>query len=153
MAIAGMHHRHGGRAFQRARQHHGMGQEGLAVWVTIITLTILGLTLLISMLDAQLRAARLAARLRRANSELRQLLHDNLTALPNRVMLDQQLSTQIKHATLYDQPFALMFMDLDGFKAVNDTGASRRRSFTGRRGGTAAHPAGSGHFAGAPRRR
>lgn len=125
VAIAGMHYT-GMAAAQfsapGSMQHHGMGQEGLAVWVTIITLTILGLTLLISMLDAQLRAARLAARLRRANSELRQLaLHDTLTALPNRVMLDQQLSTQIKQATLYDQPFALMFMDLDGFKAVNDT--------------------------------
>jgi len=126
IAIAGMHYT-GMAAAEYSmpstmRQQHGISQEGLAVWVTIITLSILGLTLLISMLDAQLRAARLAAKLKRANSELRQLaMHDNLTALPNRVMLEQQLTTQIKQATLADENFALMFMDLDGFKAVNDT--------------------------------
>ncbi len=126
IAIAGMHYT-GMAAAEYSMpstmmQHHGVSEEGLAVWVTIITLTILGLTLLVSMLDAQLRAARLAAKLKRANNELRQLaMHDNLTTLPNRVMLEQQLNEQIKQATLQDQTFALMFMDLDGFKAVNDT--------------------------------
>ncbi|QDY43028.1 putative bifunctional diguanylate cyclase/phosphodiesterase [Candidatus Pantoea soli] len=126
MAIAGMHYT-GMAAAQYGMpggmaQHRGISEDGLAVWVTIITLSILGLTLLISMLDAQLRAARLAARLKHANSELRQLaLHDNLTALPNRVLLEQQLQAQIKHATLHNENFALMFMDLDGFKAVNDS--------------------------------
>jgi diguanylate cyclase (GGDEF)-like protein len=125
IAIAGMHYTGMAAAefiLPMTMQHHGASEEGLAVWVTIITLSILGLMLLISMLDAQLRAARLAAKLKRANSELRQLaMHDNLTALPNRVMLDHQLTTQIKQATLQDEHFALMFMDLDGFKAVNDT--------------------------------
>jgi diguanylate cyclase (GGDEF)-like protein len=125
IAIAGMHYIGMAAAEFRSissMQHHGASEEGLAVWVTIITLSILGLTLLVSMLDAQLRAARLAAKLKRANNELRQLaMHDNLTALPNRVMLEQQLIAEIKHATLADATFALMFMDLDGFKAVNDT--------------------------------
>jgi len=125
IAIAGMHYT-GMAAAQftmpGSMQQHGVSQDGLAVWVTIISLSILGFTLLISMLDAQLRAARLAAKLRHANSELRQLaMHDNLTTLPNRVMLEQQLQAQIKHATLHNETFALMFMDLDGFKAVNDT--------------------------------
>ncbi len=126
IAIAGMHYT-GMAAAEYSmpstmRHQQGVSEEGLAVWVTIITLSILGLTLLISMLDAQLRAARLATKLKRANSELRQLaMHDNLTALPNRVLLEQQLTAQIKQATLGDENFALMFMDLDGFKAVNDT--------------------------------
>ena len=126
IAIAGMHYT-GMAAAEYSmpstmQQHHGISEDGLAVWVTIITLSILGLTLLVSMLDAQLRAARLAAKLKRANSELRQLaMHDNLTSLPNRVLLEQQLTAQIKQATLQDETFALMFMDLDGFKAVNDT--------------------------------
>ena len=126
IAIAGMHYT-GMAAAEYSmpstmQQHHGISEDGLAVWVTVITLSILGLTLLVSMLDAQLRAARLAAKLKRANSELRQLaMHDNLTSLPNRVLLEQQLTAQIKQATLQDEHFALMFMDLDGFKAVNDT--------------------------------
>lgn len=125
IAIAGMHYTGMAAAefvMPVSMQHHGASEEGMAVWVTIITLSILGLMLLISMLDAQLRAARLAAKLKRANSELRQLaMHDNLTSLPNRVMLEQQLTTEIKQATLQDENFALMFMDLDGFKAINDT--------------------------------
>lgn len=125
IAIAGMHYA-GMAAAQfshsSAMQHQGVSTQGLAVWVTTITLTILGVTLLISMLDAQLRAARLTARLNRANQELHQLaMHDNLTALPNRVMLEQQLDMAIKQATLNDGRFAVMYMDLDGFKAVNDT--------------------------------
>lgn len=103
-------------------QPHGVSNAGLAVWVTLITLTILGVTLLSSMLDAQLRAARLATRLNRANQELRQLaMHDNLTTLPNRVMLEQQLDLAIKQAMLNEHRFAVIYMDLDGFKAVNDT--------------------------------
>ena len=125
VAIAGMHYV-GMAAAQfshlSAMQQQGVGNPGLAVWVTLITLTILGVTLLSSMLDAQLRAARLTARLNRANQELRQLaMHDNLTALPNRVMLEQQLDLAIKQAMLKENCFAVMYMDLDGFKAVNDT--------------------------------
>ncbi|HBV93028.1 EAL domain-containing protein [Pantoea sp. B550] len=125
IAIAGMHYvgmaaavfRHGS-----IMQPYGVSNPGLAVWVTLITLIILGITLLSSMLDAQMRAARLATRLNRANQELRQLaMHDNLTALPNRVMLEQQLDLAIKQALLNEDRFAVIYMDLDGFKAVNDT--------------------------------
>ena len=125
IAVAGMHYV-GMAAAQfnntSSMMEHGVSDQGLAVWVTIITLSILGVTLLISMLDAQLRAARLATKLKTANNELHQLaMHDTLTTLPNRVLLEQQLDAAVKHATLNDQTFALMFMDLDGFKAVNDT--------------------------------
>lgn len=125
IAIAGMHY--AGMAAATFSHHsmmqsQGLSNPGLAVWVTLITLTILGITLLCSMLDAQMRATRLAARLRFANKELLQLaLHDNLTALPNRVMLEQQLDRVIKKAMLNDFRFAVIYMDLDGFKAVNDT--------------------------------
>ncbi|MBE5254042.1 putative bifunctional diguanylate cyclase/phosphodiesterase [Mixta mediterraneensis] len=125
VAIAGMHYVGMAAAeFNSASSmhRHGVSNEELAVWVTVITLSILGVTLLSSMLDAQLRAARLAAKLNRANRELHQrAMHDNLTALPNRVMLEQQLQNAIKQATLHDGNFAVMYMDLDGFKAVNDT--------------------------------
>ncbi|MBD8198259.1 EAL domain-containing protein [Pantoea agglomerans] len=125
IAIAGMHYVGMAAAefsHSSMMQPHGVSNAGLAVWVTLITLTILGITLLSSMLDAQLRAARLANRLNRANQELRQLaMHDNLTTLPNRVMLEQQLDLAIKQAMLNEHRFAVIYMDLDGFKAVNDT--------------------------------
>jgi diguanylate cyclase (GGDEF)-like protein len=125
IAIAGMHYVGMAAAEfdQASSMHsHGVSDQGLAVWVTMITLTILGITLLSSMLDAQLHAARLTAKLNRANLELRQLaMHDNLTALPNRVMLEQRLQNAIKKATLDDSGFTVMYMDLDGFKAINDT--------------------------------
>ncbi|PZL95239.1 hypothetical protein CKF43_08740, partial [Pantoea graminicola] len=125
IAIAGMHYVGMAAATfsdDSTMQAHGLSNPGLAVWVTLITLSILGITLLCSMLDAQMRAARLATRLRQANKELRQLaLHDNLTALPNRVMLEQQLDQAIKKAMLNGHRIAVIYMDLDGFKAVNDT--------------------------------
>jgi len=125
IAIAGMHYVGMAAAVfshDSTMQPHGVSNPGLAVWVSLITLSILGITLLSSMLDAQVRAARLATRLNRANQELRQLaMHDNLTALPNRVMLEQQLDLAIKQATLNEDRFAVIYMDLDGFKAVNDT--------------------------------
>jgi len=125
IAIAGMHYVGMSAAHfseSSTMQPGGVSNPGLALWVTLITLLILGVTLLSSMLDAQLRAARLATRLRRANQELRQLaLHDNLTTLPNRVMLEQQLDLAIKQAMLHEHRFAVIYMDLDGFKAVNDT--------------------------------
>ncbi|SUB06008.1 putative bifunctional diguanylate cyclase/phosphodiesterase [Pantoea agglomerans] len=125
IAIAGMHYVGMAAAefsHSSMMQPHGVSNAGLAVWVTLITLTILCITLLSSMLDAQLRAARLATRLNRANQELRQLaMHDNLTTLPNRVMLEQQLDLAIKQAMINEHRFAVIYMDLDGFKAVNDT--------------------------------
>ncbi len=47
--------------------------------------------------------------------------HDILTGLPNRMMFNQMLSYQVQQARRYDRKFALMFIDLDHFKAVNDT--------------------------------
>ncbi|MDD5158739.1 MAG: EAL domain-containing protein [Sulfuricurvum sp.] len=45
--------------------------------------------------------------------------HDPLTALPNRLSLIEKL--QHKTSGMEDHPFALFFLDLDGFKEVNDS--------------------------------
>ncbi len=47
--------------------------------------------------------------------------HDVLTGLPNRVMFREILQQNIEFAYRYGQQFALLFMDLDGFKTINDT--------------------------------
>ncbi|MBH9553919.1 putative bifunctional diguanylate cyclase/phosphodiesterase [Inhella gelatinilytica] len=50
----------------------------------------------------------------------RQAHHDALTDLPNRRLLTERLSTEIKHARRDGHQLALMALDLDRFKAVND---------------------------------
>ena len=47
--------------------------------------------------------------------------HDILTGLPNRILFQEMLEQNIKHAHRYRQQLALLFMDLDGFKMINDT--------------------------------
>jgi len=48
-------------------------------------------------------------------------LHDALTGLPNRRLLMDRLSFAIAHALRNKHTMAVMFLDLDGFKQINDT--------------------------------
>jgi diguanylate cyclase (GGDEF)-like protein len=47
-------------------------------------------------------------------------LHDGLTGLLNRRAFDEVLSTACAQTQRYGWPFALVLLDLDGFKKVND---------------------------------
>ncbi|MBE9012914.1 CHASE2 domain-containing protein [Pseudanabaenaceae cyanobacterium LEGE 13415] len=47
--------------------------------------------------------------------------HDALTGLPNRILLYERISESISTAKANGQVLALMFLDLDGFKQINDT--------------------------------
>ena len=47
--------------------------------------------------------------------------HDALTGLPNRSMFSQLLNHAIKTARRYQRQFAVLFIDLDRFKIINDT--------------------------------
>lgn len=47
--------------------------------------------------------------------------HDNLTGLPNRLLLYEQTDHAITLAKRSDTMIAVMFLDLDGFKNINDT--------------------------------
>lgn len=124
-AIVGMHYT--GMAAERL----SLGSLWVAVikgidneWVlALVFFSILGvytIALIISMYDV--RNSRLASSLKLAKSELERLaLHDSLTLLPNRRLFNHRLDLKIRNANLRSERFALMFMDLDGFKAVNDT--------------------------------
>ena len=56
------------------------------------------------------------------NDKLEKLaLYDNITKLPNRTLFLIELEKEIKRASRNSQKIALLFIDLDGFKSVNDT--------------------------------
>jgi diguanylate cyclase (GGDEF)-like protein len=59
---------------------------------------------------------------RRFEEKLRhQVLHDDLTELPNRRLLKDRLEHALARSNRRREPLGVMFIDLDGFKGVNDT--------------------------------
>ncbi|WP_434771544.1 putative bifunctional diguanylate cyclase/phosphodiesterase [Pseudomonas entomophila] len=101
----------------------GLSGSGLYYTVLVTTLAVLAVALLTSVLDArmQVRTAQLAGSLKRVNQELVELsLHDALTGLPNRALLMERIDQAIERADAQGGCFALMFIDLDGFKPIND---------------------------------
>jgi diguanylate cyclase (GGDEF)-like protein len=50
----------------------------------------------------------------------RRALHDSRTGLPNRDLFDDRLSNAISLARRHDWTLAVLFLDLDGFKKIND---------------------------------
>jgi diguanylate cyclase (GGDEF)-like protein len=58
-------------------------------------------------------------------SALHRSEHDQLTGLPNRVLLDARLDEALRRAHETQGLVAILFLDLDGFKAVNDNHSHR----------------------------
>lgn len=59
---------------------------------------------------------------RRADEKIRYLAtHDALTGLPNRAMFNELLDLTIESARSNKRKFAILFIDLDRFKLINDT--------------------------------
>jgi diguanylate cyclase len=57
-----------------------------------------------------------------ANRQLRHLAsHDALTGLPNRMLLDDRIAQAIAHSQRHSQEFAVLVVDLDRFKLINDS--------------------------------
>ena len=59
---------------------------------------------------------------KRAELQIARLAHyDRLTGLPNRALFEARLDEALAGVARGGAPLALLFLDLDGFKAVNDT--------------------------------
>lgn len=69
---------------------------------------------------ADTEAALAIAQVEEKKARLR-ALHDSTTGLPNRDQFDERLGHAIALAQRHQWTLAVMFLDLDGFKSVNDT--------------------------------
>ncbi|MGB4064624.1 MAG: GGDEF domain-containing protein [Azonexus sp.] len=65
--------------------------------------------------------AQLATVTRQGDAARHASLHDPLTGLPNRALFNDRLEHGLAVANRHGLHFAVMFLDLDDFKAINDT--------------------------------
>jgi diguanylate cyclase (GGDEF)-like protein len=98
--------------------------DSLGTIAAMVSIGMLTLTMCTSILDARMHGntARLAASLKLANEQLQQLaFRDPLTGLPNRSLFEQELERAVERCELSGGALTLLFIDLDGFKPVNDS--------------------------------
>ena len=67
------------------------------------------------------QAGQVLRRVRLQEELAHRALHDQLTGLANRKLLEERLDAAISAATRNGRPLSVVFVDLDGFKAINDT--------------------------------
>ena len=124
-AICAMHYT-GMSAAQFQEMAHtlpgGIGELGLSIWVSVTTLCLLGVMLIISLIDSHRRTSRLTDNLHQLNRQLElQARFDALTGLANRHQMDLRMQDCLRSALLSKKPFAVIFLNVDHFKRVNDT--------------------------------
>jgi diguanylate cyclase (GGDEF)-like protein len=77
--------------------------------------------LLVEHKEAKQRAERLALDLKAANERLRDAaFRDGLTGLFNRRYFQEAINSELVRAERHNEPFGLIILDIDDFKAVND---------------------------------
>jgi diguanylate cyclase len=128
LAISGMHYT--GMAASRfssgsfCRGGVTLDNNWLAAAIGMFALGLLVVTLVTAVYDSHLqsRARIQALRLEQANAKLQhQATHDALTGLPNRLLFIDRLGREIAHAERDGHVFAVLVVDLDRFKVINDT--------------------------------
>ncbi|MCW1384138.1 EAL domain-containing protein [Novosphingobium sp. KCTC 2891] len=76
--------------------------------------------ILLTVAQAGTQVARVIERERARDALLHDALHDAMTGLPNRVLLDERCRIAFERLPAGRQGLAIMVIDLDGFKAIND---------------------------------
>jgi diguanylate cyclase (GGDEF)-like protein len=103
-----------------ARAH--VGPDGDIIDAVAAGVNFLGEELEASFNEIERRVTDRTAELSLATRELsRQALHDELTGLPNRALFWEHLSHRLKMTERRKAIFAVLFLDVDDFKLVNDT--------------------------------
>ena len=98
--------------------------DWLAITIAVLALAILTITTILLVYDSHLdsKTRRHNEQLEQANAQLQHVAtHDALTGLPNRLLLADRLDQAIARAERRGQRFALIVVDLDRFKSINDS--------------------------------
>lgn len=115
---------------------HNAAQRRLALAGWAWSLSLMLVAALAAMVLVARRQHRLYRELSRAEDEKERLIeqlkeekgrayqlasHDHLTSLPNRMLFTELAASHLNRARRNHAPFVMMFLDLDRFKAINDT--------------------------------
>ncbi|MBB4266369.1 diguanylate cyclase [Roseospira visakhapatnamensis] len=99
-------------------------ESTLARWRrgAIVNALIIGVPVLILLAVGTRAVSVVVVERRRHRQHLESLARfDSLTGLANRVTFTEHLDEEVLRAKRYDRRFAVLYMDLDGFKTINDT--------------------------------
>ena len=91
------------------------------VQVAADKLSTVNLALKVEVRERQLLEFRLAAVTEKAEASRNAAFHDLLTGLPNRGLFNDRLEHGLAQAKRHERNLAVMFIDLDEFKKINDT--------------------------------
>ena len=127
-AISGMHYTAMAAAKFRIGSVSGVADIGvtrmwLAILIILTATSVILIALIVSILDYRLQSRTdvLSSSLLMAQSEIEFFaLHDGLTKLPNRLLLEDRLKQEIRQAIRSQSFLSVHVLDLDGFKQVND---------------------------------
>ncbi len=101
-----------------------LGQSAaLAAKVQAVSVALSGVNraLEVEMRDRALVNLRIAAAEEQEQAGRHAALHDDLTGLPNRALFNDRLQHAVAQASRHGWTLAVMFVDLDNFKVINDT--------------------------------